>query len=124
MRESAAARYASVDLTSRIASADPHELVALLYETLLDAVDAMLAASAVKASARFCESRLRALQALHALVQGLDPQAGELATTLSRLYRGMLASLGGMEVTDNPEPIAANRATIAMLADAWARIRP
>ena len=32
MRESAAARYAHVDLTSRIASAGPHELVTILYD--------------------------------------------------------------------------------------------
>ncbi len=122
MRESAAARYASVDLTSRIASAGPHELVTILYERLLTSLDSMLAAASVNAPVRFRDARLRALQALHALLQGLDPAAGDLANTLARLYRGMLAAIGAAEMADHPQKLAANRATVAELADAWATI--
>ncbi len=122
MRESAAARYAHVDLTSRIASAGPHELVTILYDRLLASHDAMLAAASVGATVRFRDARLRALQALHALLQGLDPAAGDLAVTLARLYRGMLATTGSAEMGDGPAKLAANRATIAELADAWKAI--
>lgn len=124
MRESAAARYVSVDLTSRVAAADPHELVALLYDKLLNDIDGMQGAASAKSSARFNEARLRAMQALHALLQGLDPQAGDLAVTLARLYRGMLASVGAAAMTDHPDRLSADRATIAVLADAWTSIRP
>ncbi len=124
MRESPAARYARVDLTSRIASAGPHELVTILYDRLLGSLDAMLAAASVGATVRFRDARLRALQAQHALLQGLDPSAGDLAVTLARLYRGMLATIGAAEMADNPARLAANRATIAELAEAWARIKP
>ena len=122
MRESAAARYAHVDLTSRIASACPHELVTILYDRLLASLDAMLAAASVGATVRFRDARLRSVQALHALLQGLDPAAGDLAVTLARLYRGMLATIGAAEMGDHPAKLAANRATIAELADAWAAI--
>ena len=122
MRESAAARYTHVDLTSRIASAGPHELVSILYERLLASLDAMLAAASVDATVRFRDARLRALQALHALLQGLDPEAGDLAVTLARLYRGMLATIGAAETGDDPFKLAANRATVAELADAWKAI--
>lgn len=122
MRESAAARYASVDLTSRIASAGPHELVAILYERLLAALDAMQAAASVGATVPFNEAKLRAIQALHALLNGIDPEAGELAITLIRLYRGMLSSIGGTEAADDRGRLAANRATIAELAEAWTKI--
>ena len=122
MRESAAARYASVDLTSRIASAGPHELVAILYERLLGSLDAMLAAASVGATVQFNDARLRAVQALHALSNGIDPQAGDLAVTLARLYRGLLASVGGAETGDDRARLAANRSTIFELADAWAMI--
>lgn len=124
MRESAAARYASVDLTSRVAAADPHELVALLYDKLLNDIDGMQGAASAKSSARFNEARLRAMQTLHALLEGLDPQAGDLAVTLGRLYRGMLASVGAAAMTDDPDRLSADRATIAVLADAWTSIRP
>ncbi len=122
MRESAAARYAHVDLTSRIASAGPHELVTILYDRLLASLDAMLAAASVGAAARFFDARLRALHALHALAQGLNPQAGDLAITLARLYRGMLVSIGRAEIVDHPQHLSATRATIAELSDAWAKI--
>ena len=40
-----ASRYKSVDLASRIEGATPHQLVLLMYEELLKAVDAMAVAA-------------------------------------------------------------------------------
>ena len=48
----AKARYQRVDVASRVEGATPHQLVAILYDELLKALDAMAAAMARRRASR------------------------------------------------------------------------
>lgn len=84
----ASASYKSVDLVSRIEGATPHQLVQVMYEELLKALDAMAVAVRRNDYAQRGERQSRALAILTALETSLDfDQGGEIATGLVAIYR-------------------------------------
>ena len=120
----ARARYQQVDVVSRVEGADPHALVAILYEELLKALDAMAAAAARKDFGQRGERQARALRLLSGLEMSLDFEQGdELAVDLARVYREgrRLVIAAGRE--NDTAKIAQAREMIGGVAEAWAQIR-
>ena len=120
----ARARYQQVDVVSRVEGADPHALVAILYEELLKALDAMAAAAARKDFGQRGERQARALRLLSGLETSLDfEKGGELAIDLARVYREArrLVIAAGRE--NDTAKIGEAREMVGGVAEAWAQIR-
>lgn len=84
----ASARYQSVDIASRIEGATPHQLVQVMYEELLNALDAMTVAVRRNDFGQRGERQARALAILTGLETSLDfEKGGEIAAGLVAIYR-------------------------------------
>lgn len=84
----ASARYQSVDIASRIEGATPHQLVQVMYEELLKALDAMAVAVRRNDFGQRGERQSRALAILSGLETSLDfDKGGEIAAGLVAIYR-------------------------------------
>jgi flagellar protein FliS len=116
----ASARYQSVDLSSRIEGATPHQLVQMLYEELLKALDAMDVAARRDDYRQRGQRQSRALAILTALETSLDfDKGGEIAAGLVTIYREArrLVVAGGRE--GQAERIGEARAMLGEIATAW-----
>ena len=112
--------YARIALRARIEGAGPHELIAILYEELLAAMDAMTAFGRRGDRAGHARSRARALTALHGLDSGLDPAAGgALAANLASIYGRARRVIGDHAVGPECAGISGMRSTLAEIATAW-----
>ena len=122
--KAARARYQSVDVVSRVESADPHGLVMLLYDELLQALDAMALAATRKDFGQRGDRQARALRLLSGLETSLDFEAGgEIATGLARIYREArrLVIAAGRE--NDAAKITQARFMLSEIAEAWEQIR-
>src|ERR1700759_4100103 len=84
----ASSRYAAVDAGSKVEGATPHQLVKVLFDELMLAMDA--SAHAMRAGDRIKarDKQTRALTILHALEGSLDfDKGGEIAVNLAIVYR-------------------------------------
>ena len=112
-------------LENRVLSADPTELVRLLYQTGLEAVrDARrhLANGEIVARSRAIS---KASAVLLELVGSLDlERGGEIAGRLGRLYDYMLRRLTEANFQQSDAPLAEVLSLMATLAEAWNGIRP
>lgn len=116
----ASARYQSVDLSSRIEGATPHQLVQMMYEELLKSLDAMAVAARRGDYVQRGQRQSRALAILTALETSLDfDKGGEIAAGLVTIYREArrLAVAGGRD--GEADRIAEARAILAEIATAW-----
>lgn len=119
----ASRRYAAVHTGSRIESATPHELVKILFDELLLAIDAAVLAHAASDMAKFNDKHARAMSIIHALESSLDfERGGQVAISLAQIYRESrrLLLLSAREKTID-DAIKA-RAILTEIADAWAQI--
>jgi flagellar protein FliS len=120
----AKARYQRVDVSSRVEGADPHELVAMLYEELLRSLDAMALATERGDYVQRGERQARALRLISGLETSLDfDQGGDIAAGLARIYREArrLVIAGGRE--GDLAKVVQAREMLAGIAEAWAGIR-
>jgi flagellar protein FliS len=123
LRGDPAATYRAVDVASRVQSASPHRLIALLYEDL----DIALRQAAFAIERRQYDTKsqrvTKALAILFALEAGLDfTKGGDLANTLSRLYRGARAEVTSAGVLGDPEALRIVATNLAEIAAAWRQI--
>jgi flagellar secretion chaperone FliS len=120
----ARARYQNVDLNSRIEAANPHGLVAILFDELLKAIDALSVAMKAKDWGQRATRQSRVLSILHGLESSLDiEQGGEIAASLLSIYRECrrLVLAAGRE--HDPEHLTRAREMLAEIASAWESIR-
>ena len=118
------AAYRSVDLSSRIESASPHGLVAILYEELLGALGVTRTAVRQKANPQRAEAAPRALTILQALEGGLDHEkGGDVARTLAQVYRGLRAKVSKAVGGRDMDALDEVRRMVADLAGAWNAIK-
>ncbi len=107
-------------LESRVLSADPLELVRLLYEAEIDAVREArrhLAAGEIAARSR---SITKAFGILQELVAALDHErGGEISKRLAQLYDYMQRRLLEANFRQTDEPLAEVLGLLATLAEAW-----
>ncbi len=118
------ATYRQIDIAGRTGEADPHQLVALLYDELGRALRAVAAAIDSGNRAVRSEKATRAISILFALEAGLDfERGGDLSKTLAGLYRGARAKVIDASLGDDPRPFIAVATNMAQIAQAWAEVR-
>jgi flagellar secretion chaperone FliS len=116
----ARARYRTVDVSSRLEGASPHRLVAILFEELVRAIETAQAADRRGDRGKRAERQARALSILHALEGSLDfERGGEIATSLSSVYREGRRLIGEGYRENRPELVEQARAMLAEIAEAW-----
>jgi flagellar protein FliS len=112
-------------LDTRILSADPLELVHILYEhTLAMVADARrhLAEGNIAARGR---SISRAIAAIDELDTSLDRQSGgSIARNLAALYQYIRGRLLTANIRQEDAPLAEVESLLRTLAEAWSAIRP
>lgn len=115
--------YRQIDVSSRVGSASPHRLVAILYEDL----EAALRQAAFATEQRRFEIKsariTKAMAILFALEAGLDwEKGGDLSETLSRVYRGARARIGDAGLAGDAAALREVAVGIADIAAAWRQI--
>ena len=115
--------YAAVDTGSRVEGATPHQLVRVLFDELILALDT--AALALKSGERqkSLDRQTRALAILHALETSLDfERGGEIALSLATVYREVRRRTLQASAASNPADMETARGYIAEIAEAWNQI--
>lgn len=116
-------RYAAVDTGSRIESATPHQLVRILFDEMLLAMDTSALALKAGDKHKARDRQTRALSMLHALETSLDfDRGGEVAMSLAIVYREVRRRVLETSTTYDPAPMESARGFIAEIADAWNQI--
>jgi flagellar secretion chaperone FliS len=112
--------YRTMDIASRVESADPHALVAILYDELLACID-VLAAAARRGHALATNRHAHKARAiLVSLQSGLDFDAGgDLAPMLAGVYAATAEELEARVADGNIDRIAELRSAIESVALAW-----
>lgn len=125
----ARARYAQVDLGSKVEGASPHRLIGILFEELLRTLDTMAAVLAQPAAGPaalrpgMAERRARAASILLGLEASLDHgQGGDLSQGLAAVYREARRLIGVGATTGAASPIVQAREMVAEIAEAWSAI--
>lgn len=119
----AKARYQRVDVASRVEGATPHQLVTILYDELLKALDAMSAAMARGDYVQRGERQARALRLISGLETSLDfEQGGDIALGLAKIYREArrLTIAAGRE--NDVKLVERAREMLGEVAQAWEQI--
>ena len=119
----AKARYQRVDVASRVEGANPHQLVVILYDELLKALDAMSAAMARGDYVQRGERQARALRLISGLETSLDfEQGGDIALGLAKIYREArrLTIAAGRE--NDVKLVERAREMLGEVAQAWEQI--
>jgi flagellar secretion chaperone FliS len=122
----AANAYKRVRVETGVPNADPHHLVHLLFEELLQAVSNARGSLARKQIPEKCASISRAVRILdEGLKASLNTtRGGELADNLSFLYEYCIKQLTLANVQNDDSALAEVRKLIEPLAQAWAQISP
>jgi flagellar secretion chaperone FliS len=116
----ASQHYRMLELQSRVATAGPHGLVALLYEELLQSLD-LIIAFALRGKAIAGNAHLsKALSIITALEGSLDfANGGDLAPVLNRIYRAARRGLNEAAHDNDTEKIRSVHKAISDIAYAW-----
>ncbi|HVW10332.1 MAG TPA: flagellar export chaperone FliS [Bryobacteraceae bacterium] len=110
-------------LETRILSADPVELVNILYEyATISVQDARESLAKADVAAR-AGAVTKAIAIVGELESSLDHrQGGEIAVNLGKLYRYMRDRLTHANITQKDEPLAEVEALLKTLGDGWKQI--
>jgi flagellar protein FliS len=119
----ASRRYAAIDAGSKIEGATPHQLVKILFDELLLAMEASALSMAANDSAKARDKQIRALTLLHALDSSLDfEKGGDVAMSLGVIYREVRQRmLAAVPANDSARMMSAH-AVIADISGAWGQI--
>ncbi len=120
-----ASSYKSIQKDSRVLSANPYDLVAVLFSELRDSLDLMIENARRNDRARVFECRAKALSILNGLDESLDfDAAGDLAQTLHTIYteaaRRIQAEIGVSFI----ERVESAREMLYEIEKAWMAIAP
>lgn len=119
----ARARYQLVDIVSRIEGANPHQLVGILYDELLQSLDAMAVAIARGDLSQRGTRQARALRLLSGLETSLDfEQGGEIALGLAKMYREARRLVIAAARDNDAAKVGQARDMLGEIAGAWAEI--
>jgi flagellar protein FliS len=123
-RPSAAAAYAKVGVESHVSNADPHQLILMLFDGALLAINT----SAIAMERGDIDSRVKNIsKAIEIITLGLkaslDAQAGgELAERLGALYDYMCSRLLHANAFSTDAPLTEVSSLLRDLRDAWTQI--
>ena len=116
-------RYQNVDLSSRIESASPHGLVAILFDELLKALDAMTVAARRKDFGQRGSKQARALSILHGLECSLDhDNGGEIAQSLATIYAEARRLIIAAGRDNDADLVVRAREMLNQIASAWGQL--
>jgi len=119
-----AATYRRVDLAGRTTGADPHQLVALLYEECVSALRSAAWAAEKRQFAVKSERLSRATAVLFALEAGLDfDRGGEVSRTLATFYHGLRQQIVQASLGSNPVPFRDAADSLEEIAGAWTTLK-
>ena len=119
----ASAHYRSLAVSSQTESADPHALVAMLYDELLMCIDVLTLRARRERPLTDDEQAHRARGIILSLRAGLDFESGgELAFTLDGLYDALASEFEERLSSPDPQRFAELRAGVESLASAWRTI--
>lgn len=112
--------YRTLELQSRVASANPHGLISIMYEELLRALDLLMLShkrgNAISGSAHHG----KALSIILALDSSIDfNNGGDLAPVLQRIYHSALRTLNDASSHNNISGVQEVRNAISDIAYAW-----
>lgn len=119
-----ASAYAKVGLESRVASADPHQLILMLFDGALFSINS----AAVSMNNQDIQGKVKSIsKAIEIITYGLkaslDAEAGgELSARLAALYDYMCQRLLLANAENNPASLSEVSGLLADLKDAWAQI--
>jgi flagellar protein FliS len=116
--------YSRQATASRVAAADPHELIAMLFEAVdesllaaqgaLERGDIPAKCAAISKAVRIVDEGLRA---------ALDPKGGELTDNLDALYDYCVRRLTEANLRNDAAMVQEVRGLLAPVAEAWNQIR-
>ena len=123
---SAARQYASVAIDSKVNSANPHRLIALLYEGAIEAVNQ---AKAHGQAGQFGKKAQVLNKAINIITDGLKASlnveaGGEIARNLADLYDYMVATLFAAGRSQELQKLETVARLLEELKQAWADIDP
>jgi flagellar protein FliS len=120
-----ASAYSRMGATTSVQGANPHELINLLFNGLLESLNLARGAmergetavkgQAISKSVRLLDEGLKA---------GLNPQGGELSVNLGNLYDYCIRRLTEANARNDLAAIDEVRKLIEPVADSWKAIRP
>ena len=121
-RNSAAA-YAKVGIQTQVSSADPHQLILMLFDGALLSVNS----AAMAIDSKDTPAKIRHItKAIEIITMGLqvslDPSGGELTDRLNALYDYMGVRLTLANAQSNAAPLIEVAGLLRDLRDAWAQI--
>jgi flagellar protein FliS len=120
---SASRRYAAIDAGGKVEGATPHQLVKILFDELMLAMEASAIAMAAEDSVKARDKQVRALTLLHALDTSLDfEKGGEIALNLGVIYREVRHRLLQAVPVNDADRVRGAHAIIADIAEAWNKI--
>lgn len=117
--------YTRQATATRVAAANPHELIAMLFEGLdqsLLAAQGALERGDIPAKAAAISKAVQLLD--EGLKAALDPKGGELSERLGALYDYCIRRLTEANLYNDRARIEEVRRLITPVADAWNQIRP
>lgn len=118
-----AATYRQVDLAGRTAGAEPHRLVALLYEEGAAALRAAAFAAENRQFAIKSDRVARATAILFALEAGLDfDKGGEVSRTLATFYHGLRDQVLQASLGTDPAPFREVADSLDEIGEAWSSL--
>lgn len=119
----AKARYRSIDLSSRIEGASPHQLVVIMYEEALAALEAMALAIRRGDYPQRGHSQSRALAIVNSLETSLDfDKGGEVARGLASIYREAKRLIAAGARDNDVQSVLAATGLLREIAEAWSAI--
>lgn len=120
----AASAYTRVGVETSVSSADPHELINLLFNGLFETLalaQAAMARNDIATKGRYLSKATRLIG--EGLKGGLSPEGGELTRNLSALYDYCTSRLVEANLKNDSSLIDEVRALIEPVAEGWRSIR-
>jgi flagellar protein FliS len=121
----AASAYRSIGIETRAAGHDQHQLVALMYESLLENLNATIGAMAqrdIAAKVSHINKALRILQ--EGLYANLDlERGGEISANLAAVYDYATMALTQANLKNDEAKVQEVIGMIKPIAEAWSQIR-
>jgi flagellar protein FliS len=120
--DEASAQYRSLALQAEIDRADPHRLVAMLYDELQLCIQVLTVRAQTGQRLTDDPQAHRARSIILSLRSGLDFNASALATSLDALYAALAVELDERLAHPEPERISELGSAVDTLSQAWRAI--
>ncbi|GAB5486452.1 MAG: hypothetical protein Pars2KO_00220 [Parasphingorhabdus sp.] len=117
--------YQSIAKDSRVLSANPYDLIAVLFSELRENLDLMIESAKRKDNGKMFEFRAKALTILNGLDESLNfEDAGELAQTLHTIYVEAAKRIQAKVGPSLIERVESARELLYEIEKAWMAIAP